>query len=155
MLLLRGYSNCCRHMIVACMRLPFFKIFAIVACMNETALFQIIFKFCTFLPKFSKILPFFWRFSEKLHACPYFLEQTKLLFYHRSVSVYHWGITLQMNEKKIKTRIKIRNWADRQYYQIFLLKLTRSRTEWVLSNNTYHQGRWDCMYDKGENCLVG
>ena len=37
---------------------------------NEAALFQNILKFCTFLPKCSNILPFFW----KKHACPYFLE---------------------------------------------------------------------------------
>ena len=44
---------------------------------HEAALFQNIFKFCTFLPKFSNILPFFaffWPFPEKSHVCPYFLE---------------------------------------------------------------------------------
>ena len=40
---------------------------------HEAALFQNIFKFCTFLPKFSNI---FCPFSEKSHECPYFLEQT-------------------------------------------------------------------------------
>ena len=59
----KAYSSCFMHAIVAPMRLPFF---------------QNIFKFRTFLPKFSNILPFFvlfCPFSEKLHACPYFLEQ--------------------------------------------------------------------------------
>ena len=48
---------------------------AIIA--QSPALFPNIFKFCTVLPKFSNILPFFnifCPFSEKLHACPYFVE---------------------------------------------------------------------------------
>ena len=46
--------------------------------MQKDALFQNIFKFCTFLPKFWYNLPFFvlfCPFSEKLHTCHYFLEQ--------------------------------------------------------------------------------
>ena len=31
---------------------------------HEAAFFQNIFKFCTFLPKFSNILPFFWKISR-------------------------------------------------------------------------------------------
>ena len=47
---------------------------------QSPALFQNIFRFCTFLSKFSNLpffdifLPFFAFFSEKLHASPYFLE---------------------------------------------------------------------------------
>ena len=49
------------------------------ACHNRTqslALFQNIFKFCKFFAQFfnSPFLTFFCLFSEKLHACPYFLE---------------------------------------------------------------------------------
>ena len=52
-----------------------------IVCDNRTQstfFFQNIFKFYTFLPKFSNILPaliFFCPFSEKSHAGPYFLEQ--------------------------------------------------------------------------------
>ena len=59
-------------------------------CMQSPALFQNIFKFCIFLPKFSNILPlfnifkyfspFFCPFSEKSHACPDFLEQALMVF---------------------------------------------------------------------------
>ena len=47
---------------------------------RDHLLFPSIFKFCTFLRKFSNILPFlsfsniFYPFSEKSHACLYFLE---------------------------------------------------------------------------------
>ena len=44
--------------------------------------FQNIFKFCTFLLKFSNSMPFFavffflfWSFSEKSYACPYFYNR--------------------------------------------------------------------------------
>ena len=56
-----------------------------IVCDNPTqspALFQSIFRFCTFLPKFSNILPFFHifcHFSEKAHAYPYLLEQALFL----------------------------------------------------------------------------
>ena len=59
-------------------KIPFQGIFQLFyACdsrMHEAALFQNTFTFCTFLPKFSNILPFLALFSEKSHACPYFLE---------------------------------------------------------------------------------
>ena len=45
---------------------------------HEAALFQNIFKFCTFLPKSSNILPsfaLFFPFSERSHACRFFEEQ--------------------------------------------------------------------------------
>ena len=59
--------------------------------MQSPALFQNIFKFCTFLPKFSNILPFFALFKHflvfwcfffwKSHACPYFLEYALTIYY--------------------------------------------------------------------------
>ena len=52
----RAFSTSLLHVIIACNHLPFKK-------------FSIF--FFKFLPKFSNVLSFF----EKLHACPYFLEQ--------------------------------------------------------------------------------
>ena len=52
-------SSCFMQVIVAHMRLPFFKIFS---------------NFVHFCPKFKIFCPFF-TFSEKLHTRPYFLEQ--------------------------------------------------------------------------------
>ena len=53
-----------------------------IVCDSRTqspTLLQNTFKFCTFLAKFSNILPFFlnifYSLFEKPHACPYFLEQ--------------------------------------------------------------------------------
>ena len=41
----------------------------------EAGLFQSIFKFCTFLPKFSNILPFFALFLKNCTHLPFFLQQ--------------------------------------------------------------------------------
>ena len=60
----RAYSSCSMHAIVACMGLPFFKVFSNFV--HFCPKFQI---FCPFFPFFT---PFF---SEKSHAYPYFLEQ--------------------------------------------------------------------------------
>ena len=57
------YSSCFMHGIVACMRLPFFKIFS---------------NFVHFCPNFQifwPFLPIFCLFSEKSHGCSYCLEQ--------------------------------------------------------------------------------
>ena len=49
----RAYSNCFMRAIVT----------------HEAALFQNIFKFCIFLPKFSNILPFFVLFCTRMPLC--------------------------------------------------------------------------------------
>ena len=55
----RAYSSCFMRAIVARMRLPFFKIFS---------------NFAHFCRNFPIFCPFLAIFSEKSHACPYFLE---------------------------------------------------------------------------------
>ena len=58
----RAYSICFMHVIVACMRLPFFKIFSNFV------------HFCPNFQMFWPFLPLFCPFSEKSHTCPLFLE---------------------------------------------------------------------------------
>ena len=52
---IRAYSSCFMHVVVTCMRLPFFSIY-----------FQISYIFA----KIFKYVALFCPFSEKLHACP-------------------------------------------------------------------------------------
>ena len=67
----RAFSSSLLRAVIARNHLSFFKIFSnfVYFCQN----FQIC---CPFFPFFNMFLPFFRPFSEKLHACPYFLEQT-------------------------------------------------------------------------------
>ena len=56
---------------------PISSLLQVVIVYNHLPFFQNIFKFCTFLLKFSNIVPFFnisLLFFEKLHPCCYFLE---------------------------------------------------------------------------------
>ena len=80
---IRAYSSCFMHVVVTCMRLPFFSIY-----------FQISYIFAKIFKYFALFCPF----SEKLHACPNFLEQGLYIYiYTERVFLHSDSLHARMN----------------------------------------------------------
>ena len=80
--IVRTYSSCFMHPMVVRMRLPLIKIFS---------------NFVHFGPNFQVFYPFslfLCPFSEKLHACPYFLLEALVAYYVILIEIHNTNTNL-------------------------------------------------------------